>query len=249
MDSDSNSDFSKDDNISPGELDSVDSEAVNDTKVIDLLEEELAYMAISSVKKGKLLLSLPTLIYTWEDSLENEHCSVDVLLLGTCTVDQLNVTVDKTGKNLWVEDIYPCFFVDPNRLYLSSNGTSNPADHKSISFNKTVRRLNSHCDDQNPKGVLICGSPFKCDRSLFWDENHNGIEVVCYNSGETVETVDGETHIQFYYVLQLQLLRADKTVKKAYVNMMRVVRSPGAGVMTQVSDDEDNTNNNYDFDE
>jgi hypothetical protein len=138
--------------------------------------------------------------------------------------------------------------MDPDHLLLSSNDALNTADHKSTSFNKTVRKLNSRFDDQTPKGVLICGLPFKCERSFFWDQHQNGLEVVCYDSGDTVETDNGLFHIQFYYVLQLELLRADKPVKKASVSM-RVTRSPGAGAMTQVSDDEDNTNNNYDFDD
>jgi hypothetical protein len=60
--------------------------------------------------------------------------------------------------------------------------------------------------------------------------------MVCYNSGETVYT-NGELHKQFYYVLQLELLGADKPIKKAAVNM-RVAMSPG-GATTQVSGDND----------
>jgi hypothetical protein len=148
-------------------------------------------MALS--KKGKLSLSLFTLVYTWEDKLENEYCSIDMLLLGTCMEDQTNVTVDKTRKNLCIEYTYPSYFLDPNHLSLSSGGASNAADHKSALSNKSVSKLNSCFDDQNPNGVLICGLPFKCDRSLFCNANHNGLEVVCYDSGETVMTGEAQT--------------------------------------------------------
>jgi hypothetical protein len=51
-------------------------------------------------------------------------------------------------------------------------------------------------------------------------------------------------------MLQLELLRADKPVKKASVNM-HVARSPGGAgaATTQVSNDENDTNVEYDVDE
>ncbi len=200
----------EDDNTEDGNSNDISSD-------IEEIQEGLKAMAVA-----KLTFELPTLVYTWHDSNGNERCSIDMLLFSACTRDQLRVTVEKGGRKLKVEYLYPESFLATNRLNLQSSGNVTMNHSKATALAKAVRDLRASFKHDAVKSSFLVKLPIKCEEQPY-DQDCEGVEVVMYCHHDELYAAEK----QYYYMLHVQLISATKPFKAAAgVGGFRVVGSP-----------------------
>ena len=193
-------------------IDSDDSEEDDDGNedVSEELQEEMATMSVTA----KATIKLPMLTYTWSRNRQ-EYCSVDILLLSGTTQDQIECKLHKSGRHMTVFYKLPEFFVTSRRLEASSGGVIDQNHAKTSAFNKAIDEFRETFDFEEPTLEFKFKLPFKVENKFFR-------EVAWYKHDNT----ELRKEAQFYYMLHIELLGAEKPRQLKSPIARRIVDSP-----------------------
>jgi hypothetical protein len=182
-----------------------------------------------AVVSAKLTFKLPVLVYTWEDKEENERCSVDMLLISGTTEDHLRVTVEKGGKYLKIEYFYPFPFLSAQRL-TAANADVNNTHAKTRALAKEIRTIKEAYNYEDVKAEYRIKLPVKCDEHFVdFDHTGSGVEVCLYEHDVELYQKDK----QYYYMLHVELISANKVHKPTAISGFRVIGSPASTSQNQ----------------
>ena len=202
------------DNSSDEEEGDDNEEEDNDNKEednnIEDITEELHTMSV----KAQATIKLPMLMYTWSKDRQ-ELFSVDILLLSGITEDNIDCKIDKNGHYLTVDIFLPEFFLSSRHLQAASEGTISQHHSKTAALDKAIDEFREAFDFETPTLKFKIKLPFKVDGTFVK-------EVVWYKHDNEILAQED----QFYYMLHIELVTANKPRQVKTAIARRIVDSP-----------------------
>jgi hypothetical protein len=187
-----------------------DDDDEDDVEDVTELQEGMDTMSL----KAQASVKLPMLMYTWSKDRQ-ELCSIDILLLSGITEENIECKIDRNARYVTADIFLPDFFLSSRRLQAASEGSISQHHSKTASLDKAIDAFREAFDFETPTLKFKIKLPFKVDGNF-------EMEVMWYRH-DNVELAAEE---QFYYMLHLELVSANKPRQVKTAIARRIVESP-----------------------
>jgi hypothetical protein len=189
-------------------------EEVQADEEVEVVLEELNNLTVSTVK---MQLNLPCLVYTYIGPDGCERVAIDMLMLSGTRKEDLKPEFIKGGKKLKITQTLPDVFFSPFRIIGDTScGVPVTTTHsKFVSMQKKCNSVKAAANHEGVKGSFTIILPIQVEEFFLGNmrDGGSGLEVVVMEH----EDNDFVNHMQYYYILQVELIGLKKPHAKANI--------------------------------